>query len=249
MKSLKLIGKFLLAAFTLTSLLYATFAFLTSSLFRINKIDINLVDEASHYAIFPQIKESLDLRLMNLFGDYIWRVDLEKILELVERDARIKEVKVSRILPNSLLVNVVPHTPMANVLAKNSNKIYPLSRNGDLLPPVAPKEATDGPVLRGEIFIKDKKLRMDALELLNQLPKEGELSLLRVSEILYDKKKGFQLIIEPDGATVLLGFNDFAKRLSQAQRVVDYLTNQQMSGRIIDARFAKKVVVKLRNDP
>jgi hypothetical protein len=46
-----------------------------------------------------------------------------------------------------------------------------------------------------------------------------------------------------------MGFENFNRRAIQAHRVVEYLQREQLSGRIIDARYAKKVVVKLRNDP
>lgn len=233
----------------IVGLLFAVYAFLTDRMFRIREVDIQLKDEASYSIIFPKIKQNLDFRLMNLFGDYVWRVDLEKILDVVEKDHRIKEAKVTRRLPDTIQVQIIPHTPVAHILKSNSRQMVPVARGGELLPPVNVEDATDSPILRGQIFLSDAALRLRVSELLMALPEEGPLSQRTVSELSYDKNKGFKLILQPSGAQVWMGFENFNHRLQQAIRVVQYLDSEQLSGRIIDARLAKKVVVKLRNDP
>ncbi|MCB0350336.1 MAG: FtsQ-type POTRA domain-containing protein [Bdellovibrionales bacterium] len=248
MSSLKIILKITIAFCTVVGILFGAYRFLTGNIFRIQDIEVELDNKASYNYIFPKIKETLDMRMMTLFGQYVWRVDLEKILKTVESDLRIKDAKITRVLPNTIHISVSPYTPIANILGKNTKQLYPVARDGEVLPPIAITDAPDGTILRGENFVKDRELRLSAIELLLALPESGSLSLKTVSEIYFHKKKGFQLRLQKSGAEVWMGSDKFAHRVSQAQRVVDYLEREQLTGRISDARYGKKVVVKLKSE-
>lgn len=247
-RKIKIAGKVLISVGIVTAVAFGLYSFLLDKRFRVSDIEVQLQENASSGVLFDKIKISLDERLGEYLGRYIWRVDLEKVLNMVERDLRVKEAKVSRILPDKIRVTVAPYTPVLNIMGKNTNKLYPVARNGEVLPPLVAIEAQDGPILRGENFLKEESARREAIELLMQLPESGSLSRHSVSEIYFDKKVGFQVVIQPTGTLVWLGFEDFSRRASQAQRVVDYLQNEDLITRIVDARFSKKVVVRRRND-
>ena len=68
-----------------------------------------------------------------------------------------------------------------------------------------------------------------------------------VSEIQYSKKDGLVLVLGLDDNTVIMGDREFKKRIDHVRRVVQYLRSENLRGRVIDARFSKKVVVRLRN--
>nr|AIA13586.1 POTRA domain, FtsQ-type [uncultured bacterium] len=246
---LKAWGKVAVAVFAVGAIAASSYEFLNRSFFRVYEIDVQLEDGAEFSTIFPSIKESLDIRMRPFHGQFIWSVDLENILALVESDQRVKDAKVTRIYPDKIQIRLQPYTPVVNILDKKKPYLHPVARNGQVLPPVPVGEASDSPILRGEQFLADKNLRSQALALLHATPVTGSFSQKSISEISFDKKHGFELRLQPSGTIVWMGDEDFTHRASQVARVVDYLRNEDLTGRIIDARYGKKVVVKLRNAP
>lgn len=249
MSRLRIISKAIFAIAAISVAIFGVYVFLTGAIFRIQHIDVQLADEASQSLLFEKIKESLDTRLSKYQGRYVWGVDLGNVLDDVAKDMRIKNVDVSRRLPNELHVQVEPYTPILNILARDKKVLHPVARDGEVLPSVPALEAIDSPILLGDAFLRDKDLRMQAVQLTLALSESGALSYRTVSEITFDKKRGFQLRLQNLNLLVWVGFEDFQTRIDRAQRVVEYLHGEQMAGRIIDARFNKKVVVRLRNDP
>lgn len=249
MKSLKILAKIIIASAVVFGCTFGMYSFLTSQIFRIETIEVSMASEASNAYVFSKIKKSLDGLLSPFTGQFVWNMDLEKVMRIVESDLRIKDVKVSRTLPNHVQISITPYTSILNILGKKTNVLYPVSRDGEVLPAVPSAEAPDSPILRGEIFLHEKNLRMKAIELIWGLRETGSLSQRTVSEISFNKKKGFQLLLQNSNLTVWVGGEDFKTRLDRAHRVVEYLQGEHLAGRIIDARYSKKVVVRLRNDP
>lgn len=223
--------------------------FISSPMFTIQSFEIELEKNAANPYIFPKIRDALNVKIKNIKGQSIWAVDLDRLLAQVEGDQRIKEARVQRVLPNRILVQISPYTAVANVMGASSDRLHPVAPDGQLMPAVAALDAPDGPVMRGQEFIKEIDLRKGALALLKELPEEGTLSGNNISEIDYSRKSGFRLIVSPSGHEVWMGIEDFKNRSHQAQKVIDYLEESHLTGRIIDARFTKKVVVRLRNEP
>src|SRR5688572_5009807 len=115
MARLKIAVKFFVAVSSIVGLVAAGLLFLQDSTFKVRNIEVALDEEASHVFLFPKIKEGLEEKLQTLYGQYIWKVDLEKVLATVEKDLRIKDAKIARVLPNTLQVQISPYTPVANV--------------------------------------------------------------------------------------------------------------------------------------
>ncbi|MEQ1664754.1 MAG: FtsQ-type POTRA domain-containing protein [Bdellovibrionales bacterium] len=245
--------KFFIIGFSIVALIIGGYSFLSSRQFRVREVEIQLENmgenNAGYTFTFPKIKEELDLRLRSIMGINIWRVDLKKLLNLIESDSRVSSAKISRVFPDKISISILPHTPLANIMLHEKSNLIPVARSGEILSSVKREDATDSPILRGEIFLKDRTILSQALSILISLPESGTFSQKSISEIFYDKKNGFQLLTVPNGTRVWLGFDDFARRSNHARRVADYLQNENMSGRIIDARFRKKVVVRSRNEP
>jgi cell division septal protein FtsQ len=157
-------------------------------------------------------------------------------------------------LPNSIRIDVTPHVAVANVLGNQSDVMYPVARDGSVLPAVEASEAPDSPILRGEQFLKDSHLRARVLEILDAIPDAGSFSRDQISEMYLDKNNDFLLTLKKNGSQVNIGHENFdpdvfRTRAGRVGRVLNYLEDQQMVGRVIDARYSKKVVVKLRNEP
>jgi len=217
-------------------------------LFRLQEIEIekgaNLQDEF----FFQSIRDSLSAQIQPLVGQYIWKVRLEGIMQKIEGDQRIEAAHISRLFPNRLRIVIEPHRPILAVLTED-NKVYPLAPDGTLMTALAITEGPDLPLLRGKQFIKDEALRKKAIQLFNELPESGSFSQKIISEINYSQKAGFSLILSNLGTEVRVGEADLGRKASRVEKVMSYLENHQIKGRVIDARFTKKVVVRLRNEP
>lgn len=238
-----------ITAVIFVGLSFGVYGFLTRSFFKLERVELVLEGGRDPSFIFPQIKDNLNSRLSSFIGEYIWSLSLSDVLGRVESDRRIKEAKVRRVFPNTLMVSISPHAAIANVLGGDGQMFYPLSRDGGLLPPVSVYEAHDSPILRGEEFLKNNALRSMVIELLVALPEVGSVSQKNISEIGFDSNRGLILVLQPSGVEVVLGHEDLVHRTALVTRVVQYMRSEELSGRVIDARFSKKVVVRLRNDP
>lgn len=239
--------RLLLASLVSMGSLVLVYQYLDREDFQIEELRVELMSDEDPSLLFQGIKSDVLPKLATFVGESIWSVDLGDVLAVVEKDRRIKDVRISRRLPNKLRIYIEPHQALANILAKDARQIYPLSREGSLFAPLDLQEASDAPILRDSRFLKDIKLRKLALDLLLKLPENGDFSLESVSEILYSKKDGLVLVLGLDENRVVMGDRDFQKRIDHVRRVVQYLRSENLRGRVIDARFSKKVVVRLRN--
>ena len=192
------------------------------------------------------IKKHIFSQIEPFRGQSIWTVNLNDVVKQVQSDRRIREVRVQRRLPSRMELKVELHQPLA-LLMGFKGELLSVSRDASVLPPMG--ETMDLPILRGVNFHKEKELRVQALEMLEEISAVGLASHQSISEIRFDKKFGYVLYLLPHGVRVRLGKRRFAEKMSRVERVINYLENQDVEYRVIDARFLKKVVVKPRNDP
>jgi cell division protein FtsQ len=196
----------------------------------------------------PLIQKNLEKRLQKFSGEWVWKVSLRDVLSEVEKDRRIQVANVRREFPNRLVVDFSPHKAIM-ALIDDGGRAYPIAADASLLPALpSAGDVGDMPLLRGRNFREDAALRAHAIAIWNELPLTGLLSTTQLSEISYSAKEGFSLWMM-GGTVVRIGDEQIGLKASRVERVLKYLNDQQLRGRVIDARFAKKVVVRLRNDP
>jgi cell division septal protein FtsQ len=208
---------------------------------KIGAIEIDQASASKQDLLYQRIKASLTPQFGHFEGRYFWQVPLSDLFDIASRDRRVKKVSIYREFPSRLRIEIEPYTPVMAYLARDG-RIY-------LLPAVAAADAPDLPFLRGDDFKDESDLREKALELYKSIPDQGELSKARVSEILYSKKDGFKVFVAGLTGEIRLGDTDFGPKVSRVQKVLSYLDSQNIKGRVIDARFSKKVVVRVRNTP
>ncbi|NJL24101.1 MAG: FtsQ-type POTRA domain-containing protein [Calothrix sp. SM1_5_4] len=219
---------------------------------RIGAVEINLAEDSEQHLLYQRIRASLNPQLKAYEGRYFWSVSLQDVFEVISRDKRVKRVSIRREFPSRVKIEIEPHTPVLAYLA-GDGRMHPIATDATLLPPLPPRDAPDIPLLRGESKRDDIKenqaVREAALELYASVPDEGEFTKRNVSEIIYSKKEGFKIFITGGSAEVKLGDTDFGPKISRVKKVLSYLESQNIKGRVIDARFSKKVVVRVRNTP
>lgn len=243
----KLIAKILIAGTCILGCGLAVMFYVQTDFLNIQQINIIQKNNQQSTSMFFKIKTDMQPKLSSLHGQNIFEVTLEDVYERLQTDRRIKDVRITRSFPNHLTVEVEPHIPIANLLSMDGRRVYPMTREGSLFSPVSLKDSADAPVLRGRSFLKDMEKRKEVLALLKIFPNSGDFGLGDISEVNYDEKKGYLLILNREDSEVILGHKDFAKRIEYVGRVLQYLRAENLNGRVIDARFSKKVVVRLRN--
>jgi cell division septal protein FtsQ len=239
-------------AFALVLLLIFTSAFAllveNPHWIRVQNFQIELAPTSHEDLLFQRIKQTLSAQMKVYEGRLVWELPLKQIHELVSKDKRVKSVSVYREFPSKLRLEIEPHTPVLAYLARDG-RTYPVARDATLLPALMAFEAPDLPILRGEELRDEPGLREIAIELLSAIPDEGSFRKSSISEILYNGKDGFKVFLTGASSEVKLGDTDFGPKVSRVQKVLSYLESQDIKGRVIDARFSKKVVVRVRNTP
>lgn len=215
---------------------------------KIENVQIELDQSSNEDLLFQRIKNNLSQQFKPYEGRYFWQVPLSAVQEIVSKDKRVKRVEIFREFPSRLRIQVEPHTPVLAYLARDG-RIYPVATDATLLPALSVKDAPNLPILRGEELNDEPQLREKAVELLQSIPEEGMLRKAEVSEIIHSKKDGFKVFVSGADAEVQMGDTDFGPKISRVQKVLSYLDSRNIKGRVIDARFSKKVVVRVRKAP
>ena len=215
---------------------------------RVGSVRVDLAPESGEHLLYQRIKQALEPQFKRLEGSYFWQVPLESVYQTTAGDRRVRSLSVTREFPGALRVVIEPYTPVLAYLSRDG-RVYPVATDATLLPALPTKDVPNLPFLRGDELRDEAKLRERALELYRAIPDEGAFAKGQVSEIVYGKKDGFRVFVGGPKVEVKLGESDFTAKASRVTKVLSYLDSQNIKGRVIDARFSKKVVVRVRKRP
>lgn len=213
----------------------------------INKNSIKESNTSIDRYLSPFISEEKN-KLEKIKGQSIWKVNVKELSVKMLNKGWIENVEVRRDWPNRLEVVIQPKE-IGALLVQGSGEIVPIGVNGDLFAATPLSKSPDLPIVRGKIFEQKKDLRIQVIKLIKSLPDHGSFSKKQISEIGYDDKEGFWLNVLPSKITIKMGFDSDLAREERISQVLDYLDRNNIQARVIDANFAKKVLVKLRKDP
>jgi cell division septal protein FtsQ len=178
----------------------------------------------------------------------IWDIPLSQIKAAIMKDEWVKDVLISRMLPNRIQVKIVPKST-AVILVGSKGELWPLTEEGVKLATLPASALPDRPLLRGDIFAKDIAKRKEAILFALNLPAQGAINQKNVSEIFWNKEDGYSLMLMQPKVEVKLGSDSLDTKVLRAGQVVNYMSAHRLSGRLIDASFSKKVLVRLRKGP
>ena len=215
---------------------------------RLQPVEVVMEPNSDQPQLFNRIQSSLEEEFKSYQGRWLWQASLPQVLKQVQSDRRVRSARINRVFPNRLKIEIEPQQPVM-AYADEVGRLFPIATDASLLPVLPINEVRDLPLLRGKVFKTELNLREQAIALLKALPESGPLARERVAEIFYSEKNGFSLMLIQNGIEVRLGTSDIERKAERIARVLNYLQDQQLRGRVIDARFAKKVVVRLRNAP
>lgn len=246
----KLVLRLFLGVVVLPSAVAGVFYHLNETgFFNIQKIQLNLSEvPESHSEFLKPLKARLEKDVRPLKGQSLWSISMGKVSRLIQGNAWIEGYQVHRAWPNELVITVQPSEVKMLLLSKGG-EVIPVLKDGQMLAPVAVKQAPDVIVGAGENFKKEETLRRRAIETLRELPESGSFTAKNISEISYDQKEGFWMTLIRSGTVVKIGEDHVALKAARVSKVVDYLESKQFDARVIDANLSKKVLVRLRKDP
>lgn len=149
----------------------------------------------------------------------------------------VKQAKVSRIVPDRIVVEVVEHQPVAVI---NLEGLYYVNRSGEVFKRVQPGEREDLPVLTGvsrESFRDQPEYAgrhiRESLRLLKTLEDLPCVSGKRVAEIHSDELMGPSVVLDPGALTVRLGSQDLLGRLSTLCQFMSAIDKRRLKARSI----------------
>ncbi len=195
-----------------------------------------------------QLKDRIEASVKPLNGKRIWEIDLDDVRTTLVRDEWVKDILISRALPNELRVRVSPKNAVL-LLVNKKGEFVPVTDDAELLNPLPLSVIPDVPLLRGEIFGSDLDRRKAAVEFVGELDTQGVLSRRNVSEIAWTNEDGFVLTLIHPKVEVKLGESKVDLKVLRVAQVLNYLSANNLKGRVIDASFSKKVLVRLRKGP
>ncbi len=243
-------GGALLFIALIVGLVFAYYLFASSRFFNLRGVDVEGNTLLSDTEVGSIVQGSVTNGVLN--------ADLKKIQQKLETYPLIRSAQVIRLLPDRLRVVVVERTPVAVVrLANESNACVDEDGAifGDLntwRAPIMP------PVIRGmaESGERMQEINKQWIQLYRQLLDELDQSeprlSSRVSEVIFDAGQGVRLVLENKGIIVLLGREDFRKRLNAALDVIDAVERKDVQSinvlRLADAdRLLGGVPIKYLN--
>ena len=208
--------------------------------FPVQKIEVRGVKRLSREEIVALTGVSTGQNLLSL--------RLKAVGQQVARNPWVASVRVQRFFPGTVAVSVTERSAVAVV---NMGLLYYLDSNGEAFKPLNFGDALDLPVVTG---FSEEQLNADpagtrealkgACELLAALKEHGSFILADVSEIHYDKVRGYTLFTTAGALPIKVGTGDFAAKLSRFARIYQSLMAQRVGLQYIDLYYNDRIVVK-----
>lgn len=113
----------------------------------------------------------------------------------------------------------------------------------------------DLPILRGDVFHYDNEKRHTALVILETFKLETGNTSALISEIYWRAMEGYSVYLTHPQVEINLGMiktniphweRELSKTWTQVLSVLQYVSEKELIGRVIDAQFPKKILVRAR---
>lgn len=216
--------------------------------FNLTKIEI-LIDNSSSTKLSLKSKVAEASQKLEIYrGQSLWRLKLNEINQILDAEKWVETFRISRQWPAKLQIQITP-SPVYFVYMSSKGEFFPVIKNGTILDSVGVEEWPDVPLTRNSEFVKSEEMRRKAIQLLRDIPLQGNFSRAQISEIHFDAKNGFSFTLVRDGIVVRMGEDQVRTKSLRVSQVIDYLEDKKFQARVIDANLSQKVLVRLRKDP
>lgn len=191
---------------------------------------------------YVNLQNYLEKRISSYKGKSLLSINMQAMTKDLNSHVWIDKIFIRRSFPNRLHIEVKPKVWIAYLREELS--FYPITSVGEILPRVDVIEGPDLPIVSIDRKKWSEGLNQSVLEILSFIPDTGLISKASLQEVRVDKE-GIYLVVSPMNTIVRLGTDDLAIRLARSEKVLEYLHQRSLQGRVINSNFAQKVVVKL----
>ena len=178
----------------------------------------------------------------------LFSVNLKKVVKRLESHPWIDQVRVKKVFPNKILIQVEERKPMAII---QLGELYYIDTHGEIFSPVGDKDDYNYPYLTGltrqfleKEPVEAKHLIMKALELLKIVEQEKVPPLKELSEIHMEKTFGIQCFTKAEGVEVRMGWDHFGEKLKRLSLIWSDFRKRGFSAVSIDCSDLKRMVVR-----
>jgi cell division protein FtsQ len=178
----------------------------------------------------------------------LFSVKLKEVVKRLESHPWIEQVRVRKVFPNKILVQIEERKPMAIIQLE---ELYYIDTGGEIFSPVGERDEYNYPYLTGltrRVLEKDpveaKRLITKALELLRIVSQEKLPPLEELSEIHVEKAFGIHCFTKTEGVQVKMGWEDFGEKLKRLSLIWSDLRKRGCSAVSIDCSDLKRMVVQ-----
>jgi cell division septal protein FtsQ len=178
----------------------------------------------------------------------LFTLKLKEVAKRLVLHPWIEQVKVSKVFPNKIYIQIEERKPIAILQLE---ELYYIDTKGVIFSPVGDRDPYNYPFLTGltrQALEKDpvetKRLIMKALEFLRIVYKERVFPPEEISEIHMEKTFGIQYFTKAEGVEVRMGWEQFGEKLRRLSIIWSDLRKRGLSAVSIDCSDLKRMVVK-----
>ena len=185
-------------------------------------------------------------------GDNLLALNLRVVRERLLDHPWILRAQVAREIPNTLVIRVEEHVPLARL---DLGRKYFIDTEGRIFKEVAKSDTEDLPLVQGLAF-GDIRLGEEppgsALAAVVQVLRicrndEGPIGTAEIEKVHLDKELGVSLILKADQRRIKLGFDDYAAKFERFKQLRDYLAQNEnwRDFQTTDLNNSERIVVQL----
>ncbi len=184
-------------------------------------------------------------------GTNLFTIDIANLQKQIMTHHWVKEVRITRQLPDTLVIKITEHQPFALI---NLGDKYYVNEKGILFAKVGKKDDLDYPVVSGfskqdfrkgsHGYIEKTKCLQKVVSLIPMAVGHGGISSDYISEVRFDPKEGYGMVLEPEGMVVKLGKGNFAKKMARFKLIYDELGRQVSDVTMIDLGNPERAIIK-----
>jgi cell division protein FtsQ len=191
--------------------------------------------------------------LAGLRDENVFLVDFERYRQQVMDSTWVEQVTLSRVLPATIVVDIVERTPMA--VARLNQLLYLVDRTGNIIDEYrAEHHAFDLPVVDGlltasrgaDAAIDPERVRLTA-SLLDDLASRPDLRQ-RLSQVDVTNPRDVAVMIDDDAAWLHLGQASFVDRLQRYLDLRPVLLDRFGAIDYADLKFDERIYVRGRGE-
>jgi len=178
----------------------------------------------------------------------LFSVRLKEVVKRLESHPWIEQVRVRKVFPDKILIQVDERKPMAIV---QLDELYYVDTQGEIFSPVRDRDEYNYPYLTGltrRALEKDpeeaKRLITKALEFLRIVGQEKLPPLGEISEIHMEEVFGIRCFTKAEGVEIRMGWEDFGEKLRRLSLIWSDLRKRGLCAASIDCSDLKRMVVR-----